>query len=162
MQFGDIMILIMIIVAALGVGFYFLNKWTSKRMNAQQSMIEKTKQSFPIYVIDKKKDYAKNVNLPKIVHESLPKLYRFVKAYFVQAKIGPQIMTLMCDKKVFNALTVKKNVTVELAGMYIVGIKGMKSDEEKKAEQKRKLKKQKQDEKAQKEKEKAEKKSNKK
>jgi len=32
----------------------------------------------------------------------------------------------MCDDKVFKQLPIKKNVKVDLAGMYIVGIKGAK------------------------------------
>ena len=52
---------------------------------------------------------------------------------FVKAKIGPQIMTLICDKNVYNALPLKKNVKVELAGIYISNMQGLKSKEEMKA-----------------------------
>ena len=38
----------------------------------------------------------------------------------------------MCDKPVFNVMPVKKNVKVELAGMYIVGIVGMNLEDKKK------------------------------
>jgi hypothetical protein len=33
----------------------------------------------------------------------------------------------MCDDKVFKTLPIKKNVKVELAGMYIVSVKGGKA-----------------------------------
>ena len=42
----------------------------------------------------------------------------------VKAKVGPQIVNLMCDKSVFEIIPVKKNVKVELAGIYIVSVKG--------------------------------------
>ena len=54
------------------------------------------------------------------------------KAFLVRAKVGPQIVTLMCDKPVFEVMPVKKNVKVELAGMYIVGITGMNLEDKKK------------------------------
>lgn len=41
-------------------------------------------------------------------------------------------MTLMCDKPVYQVLPVKKNVKVDLAGMYIVGITGMNLEDKKK------------------------------
>ena len=76
--------------------------------------------------------------MPKAVMEQMPKIYKRMKLYFVQAKIGPQIMTLMCDKRVFAAIPIKKNVKVEIAGMYIVSVAGMKSPEEMKALRKEK------------------------
>jgi len=126
----DILIIIAIALAAVLAGLYFLNKWASKRMGDQQEMIDRNKQTVSIYVIDKKKEKAADVNLPKAVTQNMPKFSRLMKMPFVKAKIGPQIMTLMCDKKVFNALPLKKNVKVELAGMYIVGMKGMKTKKE--------------------------------
>ena len=75
-------------------------------------------------------------------------LYKKMKMYFVQAKIGPQIMTLMCDKKVFAAIPVKKNIKVEIAGIYIVSVAGMKSPEELKAIKKQKKEKAKEEAKA--------------
>lgn len=112
------------------MGLYFLNNWASKKMGNQQELIEKSKQTMSIYVIDKKKTKAEGSGLPKAVMEKLPKIYKFMKVYLVKAKIGPQIMTLMCEKKVFNALPVKKNIKVEIAGIYIIGMKGMKSEKE--------------------------------
>ena len=63
----------------------------------------------------------------------MPKMYKFMKTYLVKAKIGPQIMTLMCEKKVFDLLPLMKNVKVDMAGMYIVSVKGMKTERELKA-----------------------------
>ncbi len=141
MQAGDIIIVVMLVVGALVAGLYFLNRWAYRKMDDQQAMIEKTKMSTAIYVIDKKKDNIKNVNMPKAVIEQMPKMYRFMKLYFVKAKVGPQIVTLMCDKKVFKVIQLKKSVKVELAGIYIVNIKGMKTEAElKKAEKEKKAK----------------------
>lgn len=138
MSFLDWIIIIAIVLGAILAGLYFLNKWAYKKMDTQQTMIEKMKNSMSIYVIDKKHDKITNVNMPKAVMEQMPKIYKRMKLYFVQAKIGPQIMTLMCDKRVFAAIPIKKNVKVEIAGMYIVSVAGMKSPEEMKALRKEK------------------------
>jgi len=129
----DIAIIVIIVLAVIGGTLFLLQRWASKRYADQQSAIAQNKQPATIYVIDKKRDFARNVNLPKIVMESLPKISGRVKMYFVQAKIGPQIMTLICEKAVYNAVPVKKTIKVDLAGIYIVHVKGMKSPEELKA-----------------------------
>lgn len=147
MSFGDIILIIVIVIAAIGAAFYFFNKWAYKKMDTQQTLIEKSKQSVSIYVIDKKKDKITNVNMPKMVVDQVPKVYKFMKMYFVQAKIGPQIITLMCDKKVFEAIPLKKNIKVEIAGIYIVNVFGMKSAEEIKAAKKAKKEKDKEEKK---------------
>ena len=123
----DIVILVSIIVLVLGVGFYFLNRWAGKRAAQQQEMVQQHKQTATIYVIDKKKDKITNANFPKAIADQIPRMGKLMKMPLVKAKIGPQIMTLMCDGDVFKALPVKKTVTVEMAGAYIVGMKGMKT-----------------------------------
>lgn len=126
----DIILIVALVLALVVGGLYLLNKWAYKKLNTQQEMIDKAKQLTSIYVIDKKRDKVTNVNLPKMVVSQMPRAYKLMKMHFVQAKIGPQIMTLICDKKVFNAIPVKKNIKVELAGIYIVNMLGMKSDKE--------------------------------
>lgn len=144
---GDIIIIVFAVIVAIFAGLYFLNKWAYKKMDTQQSMIEKSKMLTSIYVIDKKKDKITNVNMPKIVSEQMPKIYKFIKLRFVQAKVGPQIVTFICDKKVFDAIPVKKTIKVEVAGIYIVSMKGMKTDKELKEMKKEKKLKEKEDKK---------------
>ena len=126
----DVFIIVGIVLLAAFVGLYFLNRWAGKRMAAQQDAVEKNKQTATIYVIDKKKDKIATANFPKAVYDQMPRLTKFMKMPLVKAKIGPQITTLMCEGKVYAALPVKKSVKVELAGMYIVGMKGMKTKKE--------------------------------
>lgn len=126
----DIAILVVVIIFAVGAGLYFLNRWASNRYAGQKAVIDKNKQVAQIYVIDKRHDYSKNVNLPKQVQSSLPKLSKYIKMYFVQAKIGPQIATLMTDKSVYRMIAPKKTLKVDLAGVYIVGVRGAKPPEE--------------------------------
>ena len=71
-----------------------------------------------------------NANLPKAMAAQIPRMSKLMKVPLVKAKIGKDIMTLVCDNNVFPALPVKKSVTVELAGIYIVSMKGQKSKAE--------------------------------
>ena len=129
----DYLFIVFIIIAAVGVGLYFLNKWASTKMVEQQETMDRVKQMVTIFVIDKKKEKPSNSTLPKEVKAQLPKIYRFMKMPMVKAKVGPQIVTLISDQKVYDALPLKKNVKVELAGMYISGMQGLKSKKEMRA-----------------------------
>ncbi len=144
----DICLILVIVLAAAIAGLYFLSRWSSKKYDEQQTQIQKVKERATIYVIGKKHDYAKNVNLPKIVTEQMPKLGKAVKMYFVQAKVGPQIITLITDKNVYNAIPVKRNVRAEIAGLYIVSIEGLKSAQDMKKIKKEKKAKEKAEKKA--------------
>ena len=127
MAFLEIAIIVSIVVVIIGAGLYFLNRWASKRSAQQQEMVAQHKQQASIYIIDKKKDKITNANFPKAMAEQIPRMGKIMKMPLVKAKIGPQIMTLICDGDVYKVLPVKKTVTVELAGAYIVGMKGMKT-----------------------------------
>ena len=132
MDIWVIIFIVSIVALILGVGVYFLNSWAGKKTAQQNEMVAQHKQTVSIYVIDKKKDKITNANMPKAMQEQVPRLGRMMKVPLVKAKIGPQIMTLMCDKQVFDALPVKKTVSVEMAGIYIVSMKGMKTKHERK------------------------------
>jgi len=126
----DYLFLAFIIIIVLGVALYFLNKWASTKMVEQQETMNRVKQMVTIFVIDKKKDKPANSTLPKEVKSKLPKIYKFMKMPLVKAKVGSQIITLISDQKVYDVLPLKKNVKVELAGMYIAGMPGLKSKKE--------------------------------
>jgi hypothetical protein len=128
--FGDTLLIIFFILAAIGAALYFLNRWASTKMVEQQETMDRVKQMVTIFVIDKKKEKPISSTLPNEVKNKLPKIYRFMKMPLVKAKVGPQIVTLISDKKVFDALPLKKNVKVELAGIYIAGMHGLKSKKE--------------------------------
>ncbi len=123
----DIILIVFGIAVAIMAGLYFLNKWATRRLNEQQGLIDRSKQSVSIFVIDKGRLKAKDSNLPKAVSAQLPKYYRFMKLNLVKAKVGPSIVTLMCDRNIYDAIQLKKTIKVELAGIYIVSFQGQKS-----------------------------------
>ena len=129
---SDIFIIVLVLIAAIVAGLYYLNRRTMRRVIQTQDFIDQTRMTAQIFVIDKKQERPSAHNLPKNVFEQLPKSAKMRKTYLVKAKVGPQIITLMCDKPVYEVLPVKKNVKVDLAGMYIVSITGMNLADKKK------------------------------
>jgi hypothetical protein len=136
----DIIILIAAVVVGVAVALYFLNRWASRKTVEHNDAVERARQPAEIFVIDKKMGKLTEANLPKSAVEQMTKLQKLMKTPLVKAKIGPQIITLLCDKRVFQALPVKKSVKVELAGIYIVDMKGLKSESDYKAQKKEKAK----------------------
>ena len=76
-------------------------------------------------IIDKKRMKLKDSGLPQMVIEQTPKLLRGSKLPIVKAKVGPQILTLVCDEKIFDDVPVKKEVKAVVSGIYISEVKGL-------------------------------------
>lgn len=132
MNFSDILIIIIVVLALVIALLYYLNKKSMRRMVQAQDFIEANRTTVQIFVIDKKQEKPSATNMPKAVYEQMPKTTKMRKANLVRAKVGPQIVTLMCDKPVYNVIPVKKNVKVEIAGMYILNMKGVNLEDKKK------------------------------
>ncbi len=119
------LIILAVLVAAV-VALYFFGKRLQKRQEEQQAQVEATKQPVTMLVIDKKRMRLKEAGLPQAVIDSTPKLMRRSKVPVVKAKVGPQIMNLICDEKIFDYVPVKKQVKAMVSGIYIVEVKGMR------------------------------------
>lgn len=119
-----VVVIIAIVVVGILAVLYFYGKKLQAKQTEQEALINQAKMTTSILVIDKKKMKITQANLPKIVVDQVPKYLRWRKVPIVKAKIGPKISSLMCDEKVFKILPTKKMVKVDIAGMYIVSIKG--------------------------------------
>ena len=119
-------LVILIILAVAAAVLYFLGRRLEKRQVEQQAMLEAAAQTVSMLVIDKKKLKLKDAGLPKLVYEKTPKYMRWAKVPVVKAKIGPRVMTLMADERVFAALPVKAEVKVVVSGIYITAIKSVR------------------------------------
>ena len=95
-----ILIIAVIVLAVL----YFLGRKLEKRQVEQQAMLEAAKQTVSMLVIDKKKMKIRDAGLPKMIYEQTPKYMRWAKVPVVKAKVGPKVMTLMADERVFALL----------------------------------------------------------
>ena len=109
MLFDILFIVLIIIIIALAVLYYFNRKNMGKMVQAQD-FIEQNKVLTQIFVIDKKMEKPSPTNMTKAVYEQMPKTAKMRKMPLVKAKVGPQIVNLMCDKSVFEIIPVKKNV----------------------------------------------------
>ena len=115
--------IILAVVIAIIVGIYFfIKKKFTKKLDDQQSLVDQHKVTTTILVLEKRKDKVANTDLPKTVVDQIPRFYKLRKVPIVKAKIGPQVMDLMCDDKVYDELPEKKSVKVDIAGIYIAGI----------------------------------------
>ena len=124
--FSIVMIVIIVILIAACIALYFFGKKAEKRQAEQQEQMDAVAQTVSMLIIDKKKMKLKESGLPASVIESTPKYLRRTKVPVVKAKVGPRIMTLMCEGKVFDVLPVKKEVKAVVSGLYITGIKSVR------------------------------------
>ncbi len=120
---GIVLLVIFVILLAVFIGLMIFGNKLRKQQDEQQAQIDAAKQVMSMLIIDKKKMKLKDANLPKMVLEQTPKYLRGSKMPIVKAKIGPRIMTLMADPKVFDQLPVKAEFKAEVSGIYITGIK---------------------------------------
>lgn len=127
MKAGTIILLvaIAIIIAAI-VGLYFYAKKMERKQIETQEQMKAMAQTVSMLVIDKKRMKIKDAGLPAVVLESTPKYLRGAKVPIVKAKVGPKVMSLMCDEKVFPNIPVKKEVKAVISGMYITEVKGLR------------------------------------
>ena len=121
-----VLIVVLVVLIAACIALYFFGKRAEKKQAEQQEQMEAAAQTVSMLVIDKKKMKLKEAGLPAVVLENTPKYLRRTKVPVVKAKIGPRIMTLMCDNKVFEVIPVKKEVKAVVSGLYITGIKSVK------------------------------------
>lgn len=116
--------IIVLVLLILMVVLYFVGRKMQKKQDESQAQMQAASQVATILVIDKKRMKLKEAGLPKMVLENTPKYLRNSKVPIVKAKIGPKIMSLMCDEKIFPVLPVKKELKVVLSGIYIMDVKG--------------------------------------
>lgn len=125
-MFWNILI-IMVIVLVVALGFlYYFGKKAQKKQAIQQEQMEAAKQTVSMLIIDKKRLKIKESGLPQIVIDQTPRMMRGSKLPIVKAKIGPKIMTLVCEASIFDSIPVKKEIKASVSGIYITEIKSVR------------------------------------
>ena len=120
-----VLVIFIILAVVLGVLYYFGRK-LEKRQVEQHGAIDAAKQVVSLMAIDKKKLKMKDAGLPPIVYEQTPWYARRAKIPVVKAKIGPKIMTMIADEKVFLQLPLLTEAKVVVSGLYITEIKSVR------------------------------------
>ena len=119
------LVIVLVVTAVLIALYIFGSKMQKKQEKAQADMMVGA-QTYSILVIDKKKMKLKEAGFPAIVLEQTPKYLRNSKVPVVKAKIGPKVMSLMCEPKIYDLIPVKKEVKAVMNGIYIIDVKGMR------------------------------------
>lgn len=120
-----VLLIILVVLVAAVVALYFLGKKAQKRQAAQQEQIDAMKQTVSMLIIDKKRMKIKDSGLPQAVIAQTPKLLRGSKLPIVKAKVGPQVMSLVSEERIFDSIPVKKEVKAVVSGIYITDVKGL-------------------------------------
>lgn len=118
-----VIIIVLAVIIGILIALIIVGRKMQKKQQASQADIEAASQIISMLVIDKKKMKVKDATLPKVVAEQIPKYMQFAKLPLVKAKVGPKVMTLIADVKVFDALPLKTEVKVAVSGIYITEIK---------------------------------------
>jgi len=123
---GAIIALIILgVMLLLLVILYFVGKKMQKRQDENNAMLQANKQYVTMLIIDKKRMKLKEAGLPQAVIDQTPKALRGSRMPIIKAKIGPQIMSLICDEKIFEDVPVKKEVKAAVSGIYVLEVKGL-------------------------------------
>ena len=121
-MFKIFMIVLAVLVVILIV-LFILGRKLQKKQESQQASIEATAQTMNFFIIDKKMMKLTEAGLPKVVLEQTPKLMRRTKLPILKVKIGPKVMSLICDQKVFETLAPKQEVKASVSGIYVTSAK---------------------------------------
>lgn len=119
------LLVILIVVIVVFVVLYFVGKKAQKKQAEQQQMLEANKQTVSMLIIDKKRMKIKDSGLPQMVIDQTPKMMRNTKMPIIKAKVGPQIMSLICEERIFDSVPVKKEVKASVSGIYVLDVKGL-------------------------------------
>lgn len=127
-----IIIVVVVIIAVLAILYFVGTKLQAKQMNAEKTM-QQMSMTMSLLVIDKKKLHIKDSGLMKQVQDAIPaymkwRKFPIVKARIIKANIagGAQVMSFICDPKVFKIIPVKTEVKVTIAGVYITKLHSAK------------------------------------
>ena len=121
-----VLLIIGLVLVVLALVFYFIGRRAQKKQEENRAQIDSMKQSVSMLIIDKGKVKFKEAGFPAIVMENTPKRYHRMKTPVVKAKVGPKIMTFMCDADIYDLIPVKKEVKATISGIYITDVKGLR------------------------------------
>ena len=120
---GIVLLVILAVVLVAFVVLYFVGRRLQKKQEASQASIDAAAQRMNFFIIDKKKMKLSEAGLPKAVTEQTPKYLRRAKLPMIKVKVGPRVMSLICDAKVYETLAPKQEVKATVSGIYVTSAK---------------------------------------
>ena len=121
--FGKILIVILVILVIALVVLFFLGRRMQKKQAEQQGAIDAAAQTMNFFIIDKKYMKLTEAGLPKMIVEQTPKFLRRTKMPVIKVKIGPRVMTLICEPKVYDSVCPNQEVKATVSGIYVTSAK---------------------------------------
>ena len=120
-----VLIIVLVVLVGAIVALYFFGKKAEKTRAAQEEQMAAVAQQVSMLIIDKKRLKMKDSGLPEAVIAQSPWYAKNAKVPVVKAKVGPQMLTLICDAAIFDEMPVKKEVKATVSGLYITKVKGL-------------------------------------
>ena len=120
-----LLIVLVVVLVALVVLTIWGNKQQKKSEEAQ-AQLKAAAQPVSLLVIDKKRMKIRDAGLPKLVMDGIPKRMRGSKVPIVKAKVGPRIMTFLCEEDVYDVIPLKQEVKAMVSGIYILSVKSLR------------------------------------
>jgi len=124
--FWIVFIIVMVVIIGALIGLSIYGKKLQKKSEATQAEIRATAQTVSMLVIDKKRMKLKEAGFPQVVIDQTPKYMRGAKVPVVKAKVGPKVLSMLCDEKIFDIVPIKKEVKATINGIYIIEVKGLR------------------------------------
>ncbi len=118
-----IILIILAIAVIILLVLYVVGRKLQKKQESQQASMDAAAQTMNFFIIDKKKLKITEAGLPKIVLDQTPKYMRRTKLPILKVKVGPRVMSLICDQKVFQTLAPKQEVKATVSGIYVTAAK---------------------------------------
>lgn len=133
--------IIAIVVGAIAVilgALYFFGRKMQRKQGEQAQAMESAKMVTSMLIIDKKMMKITESGLPQVAIDSTPKYLRWKKLPMVKAKVGPKVLTCVAEKDVFEILPIKKEVKVEISGLYITKVLSVRNGSVEQSKKKKK------------------------
>lgn len=120
---GTVLLVIVIILAIAFVALLIFGRRLQKKQAEQQGAIDAAAQTMNFFIIDKKYMKLTEAGLPKMVVEQTPKYLRRTKMPVIKVKVGPRVMTLICEPKVYETVCPNQEVKATVSGIYVTSAK---------------------------------------
>lgn len=117
---------ITLVIIILFIVLSIVGRKLQKKNDAAMAEMKAAARPASMLVIDKKRLPLRDAGFPQVVIDQTPKYARRAKVPVVKAKIGPQILSLMCDEKIFDLIPVKKECKAMISGIYIMEVRGLR------------------------------------
>ena len=129
----NIVLIVIAVIAVILVILYFVGSKLQEKQAATEKTMEQMSMVVSLLVLDKQKLHIKDSGLMKQVQDAVPaylkwRKFPIIKARIIKANIagGSQVMSFICDPKIYKIMPVKTEVKVSLSGIYITKLHSAK------------------------------------